>query len=274
MNELALFAGAGGGILASKLLGWNTIGAVEIEDYPRRVLLQRQEDGILPIFPIWDDVCTFDGRPWKRKVDILTGGFPCQDISPAKTNNGGKALGIEGEKSGLWKEYKRIIGEIEPPFVFAENSSHLRTKGLVTVLKDLDEMGYNARWCVLGAGDFKANHQRDRMWILAYSNDLCQPASFINDETQRLSESERFREEITYSDFTQCKRRRLSSGREEKYPNSGLGSWWKDTSYLDGMDDGVAHRMDRLKAIGNGQVPLVAAGAFKLLSRGIEIKNV
>jgi len=81
MNELALFAGAGGGILGGHLLGWRTVAAVEIEDYPRRVLLQRQADGFLPRFPIWDDICTFDGKPWRGKVDVISGGFPCQDIS-------------------------------------------------------------------------------------------------------------------------------------------------------------------------------------------------
>ena len=94
MNELALFAGAGGGLLASKLLGWSTVGAVEIEQYPRDILMRRQEDGHLEPFPIWDDVCTFDGRPWRGAVDVVSGGFPCQDISSA-----GKGAGLSGERS-------------------------------------------------------------------------------------------------------------------------------------------------------------------------------
>jgi len=81
MNELALFGGAGGGILGGKLLEWNTVGAVEIEEYPRKILLQRQRDGIFTPFPIWDDIKTFNGKPWKGAVDIISGGFPCQDIS-------------------------------------------------------------------------------------------------------------------------------------------------------------------------------------------------
>ena len=83
MRELHLFAGAGGGILGGMLLGHTTVCAVEIEPYCRQVLLQRQRDGILPKFPIWDDVCTFDGKTWRGKVDIVAGGFPCQDISSA-----------------------------------------------------------------------------------------------------------------------------------------------------------------------------------------------
>src|ERR1043166_7098544 len=102
LRELALFAGAGGGLLGSRLCGWRTVCAVEIDDYCRRVLLQRQRDGMLDKFPIWDDVRTFDGRPWRGCVDIVTGGFPCQDISSA-----GKGAGIDGEKSGLWREFSR-----------------------------------------------------------------------------------------------------------------------------------------------------------------------
>ena len=104
MNELHLFAGAGGGILGSKILGHRTVCAVEIEEYPRKVLLQRQRDGILPWFPIWDDICTFDGTPWRGIVDIVAGGFPCQDISSA-----GKGAGIEGKRSGLWGEMARVV---------------------------------------------------------------------------------------------------------------------------------------------------------------------
>jgi DNA (cytosine-5)-methyltransferase 1 len=83
VNELALFAGAGGGILGGKLLGWRTVCAVEREPYAASVLVARQNDGFLPPFPIWDDVCTFDGRPWRGRVDVVSGGFPCQDISAA-----------------------------------------------------------------------------------------------------------------------------------------------------------------------------------------------
>lgn len=83
MYELALFAGAGGGILGGKLLGWRTVCAVELDAYARRVLLARQRDGCLEPFPIWDDVRTFDGKPWSGKIDVISGGFPCQDISCA-----------------------------------------------------------------------------------------------------------------------------------------------------------------------------------------------
>ncbi|MHA5404936.1 DNA cytosine methyltransferase [Pseudomonas aeruginosa] len=166
MNELALFSGAGGGILGGHLLGWRTVCAVEFESYAASVLAARQNDGLLPPFPIWDDVRTFDGRPWRGLVDVVSGGFPCQDISAA-----GNGAGIDGERSGLWREMARIVGEVRPRFVFVENSPLLVRRGLAVVLGDLTELGYDARWCVMGAADVGAPHQRDRIWIVAHTND-------------------------------------------------------------------------------------------------------
>ena len=239
LNELALFAGAGGGLLASKILRWNTVAACEIQEYPRRVIMQRQRDGLLEKFPIWDDVCTFDGRPWRGSVDVISGGFPCQDISAS-----GKGAGLAGARSGLWKQYKRIIKQIQPGFVFAENSPMLRTRGLATVIKDLTGMGYHVRWCVLGAGDIGANHHRDRMWILAHTNGA------------------------------QFKRGRVPVGGATQYAvadNTGKRfKRWPPTSRIHRADDGVANRLDRLKAIGNGQVPAVASTAWRILTNDLE----
>ena len=173
MYELALFAGAGGGILGGKLCGFDCIGAVEIEKYPREILLQRQRDGILPEFPIWDDVTTFRidnpecNEYIKRLAElenlIITGGFPCQDISTA-----GKGAGIaEGTRSGLWGEMARIIGEIRPASVLVENSPALTIRGIDRVLGDLAQMGYDAQWGVLGANDVGAPHKRARIWIVS-----------------------------------------------------------------------------------------------------------
>ena len=102
MNELALFAGAGGGILGGHLLGWRTICAVEWEPYPASVLCARQNDGLLPPFPIWDDVQTFDGKPWRGIVDVVSGGFPCQDISAAGA--GGVLLEAKVQCGNTWQE--------------------------------------------------------------------------------------------------------------------------------------------------------------------------
>jgi len=180
MNELALFAGAGGGILGGKLLGWRTVCAVERDAYAAQVLAQRQNDGLLEAFPIWSDVTTFDGKPWTGIVDVISGGFPCQDISVA-----GKGAGIAGERSGMWKEFLRIIRDIRPRFVFVENSPMLTSRGLGVVLGDLAEAGYDAEWTCLSAAEVGANHVRDRIWILGHSNDYGQvTAEVIRSATQ------------------------------------------------------------------------------------------
>lgn len=162
LTELALFAGAGGGVLGGHLLGWRTVCAVEYEPYAAAVLVQRQNDGILPPFLVWDNVQTFDGNPWRGVVDVISGGFPCQDISAA-----GKGAGLDGERSGLWSEMARIIREVRPRHVFVENSPMLTSRGLGRVLGDLAKMGFDAKWGVLGADEVGAPHIRKRIWIVA-----------------------------------------------------------------------------------------------------------
>jgi len=162
LRELALFAGAGGGILGGHLLGWRTVCAVEYNAYARSVLLARQNDGTLAPFPVWDDVCTFDGKPWRGLVDVVSGGFPCQDISAA-----GKGAGLDGARSGLWCEMARIIREVRPRYVFVENSPMLTSRGLGVVLGDLAAMGFDAEWGVISAADTDAPHLRERIWIVA-----------------------------------------------------------------------------------------------------------
>ena len=155
MKELHLFAGAGGGILGGQLLGHTCIGAVESDPHAQAVLRARQADGCLPHFPIWGDVRTFNGLPWRGIVDVVCGGFPCQDISSA-----GKGAGITGERSGLWVHMARIISEVQPQFIFAENSPLLVGRGLTTVLCDLASLGYDARWGILGADDCGGHQDR------------------------------------------------------------------------------------------------------------------
>lgn len=161
MNVLELFAGAGGGIYGGLLLGHTPVCAVELVAKNRELLLQRQRDGVFPRFPVWDDVRTFSGHPWRGVVDVVSGGFPCTDISAA-----GKGAGIDGEQSGLWREMARIVCEVRPRYVFVENSPMLITRGLGRVLGDLAALGYDCRWTCLSAADCGAPHKRDRIWIL------------------------------------------------------------------------------------------------------------
>ena len=250
MNELALFAGAGGGILGGKLLGWRTVCAVEFAAYPRRVLLARQRDGLLPRFPIWDDVTTFDGRPWRGRVDVVSGGFPCQDISAA-----GRGAGISGERSGLWAEMARIIGEVQPSFVFVENSPMLTSRGLGVVLGDLSSLGYDARWGIVGAIDAGAPHERERIWIVADSRQNGRlRGGLVPDEHRQKRERG---DETIWS----AHRKRI----EVFSQNREIPEWWLSEPSVDGMADGVADQVDRLAAIGNGQVPAVVKLAWEIL---------
>jgi len=274
MNELALFAGAGGGILGGHLLGWRTVCAVEWEPYPASVLVARQNDGLLPPFPVWDDVQTFDGRPWRGIVDVVSGGFPCQDISAA-----GRGEGIDGERSGMWREMARVIHEVGPRFVFVENSPMLTSRGLGVVLGDLASMGFDARWGVLGAVHVGAPHLRERIWIRAERRNLLQHAE--NNGIGRGSEQQEGTPKAQGNvDNTRDLR---SCGKEanEELGGNGFafssvgGKWWErepestprtTQPELGGVAYGVADRVDRLKAIGNGQVPLVAATAWQKLT--------
>ncbi|AWV87782.1 DNA cytosine methyltransferase [Acinetobacter radioresistens] len=305
---MALFAGAGGGILGSHLLGWNTVCAVERDAYAAQVLAQRQNDGILAPFPIWSDITTFDGKPWRGIIDVISGGFPCQDISSA-----GKGAGINGERSGLWTEMARIIGEVRPRYVFVENSPMLVSRGLTRVISDLAEMGYDAQWARFSASNFGAPHQRDRIWIVAHTQSYGLP---IEDFTKRFStqitrtgngsqyvaNTESIR--LEQAGESQCSSTKRFTGSCDEFPNSNrLGrkqveqritggapnqgqageveygcsprgrEWWSVEPRLGRVADGVAHRVDRLKAIGNGQVPVVAKEAFEFLANSHAIEE-
>jgi len=277
MNELALFAGAGGGILAGHLLGWRTVCAVEWNAYAAGVLVARQNDGLFPPFPIWDDVQTFDGRPWRGRIDVVSGGFPCQDISVA-----GKGAGIDGERSGMWRHMARIIREVEPRFVFVENSPALTFRGIDRVLGDLAAMGYNAEWGVLGACDAGAPHKRERIWIVADADGGivgANPRRFpVGGEEHKAGNNASGCGEGKELADTNSKRQR--GGRiavvedANDADNSGVCAggrtarrnlWWGSEPDVGRVAHGVAARVDRLKAIGNGQVPAVARLAWETL---------
>jgi len=272
MNELALFAGAGGGILGGHLLGWRTVCAVEWEPYAACVLAARQNDGILQDFPIWDDVQTFDGKTWAGRIDVVSGGFPCQDISAA-----GRGAGIEGTRSGMWFHMARIIGEVRPRYVYVENSPVLTSRGLHRVLGDLAALGFDARWGVVSAANVGAPHKRDRIWILANStssrghegrlqisrSDQCSFESRPSIELVQPSGSSAF---MADPNSTQCQGNKRAEREPAQYSDTCGAGWWDVEPDVGRVAHGVAARVDRLKAIGNGQVPAVAATAWRLLN--------
>lgn len=242
MRELALFAGAGGGILGGHILGWRTVCAVERDAYAASILVARQNDKTLPIFPIWSDVTTFNARRWRGRVDIITGGFPCQDISLA-----GKGAGLDGTRSGLWSEFARIIRDIRPNFVFVENSPQLTNRGLHRVLNDFSKMGYNAKWLVLGADDLQAPQHRKRIWILASDT-----FKVGRGKIEKYSPKYPFKSNIW----------------QRKEFNSLLDTcpiWQSPKRGFDVMVDGFPQFVDEFAALGNAQVPIVAAAAYSIL---------
>ena len=246
MNELALFAGAGGGILGGKLLGWRTVCAVERDAYAAQVLAARQNDGSLPAFPIWSDVRSFDGRPWRGIVDVVSGGFPCQDISKA-----GNGAGIVlGSRSGLWVEMARIIREVRPQYAFLENSPAITSRGMDIVLGDLAEMGFDAQWGVFSACAQGAPHTRERMFVVA------------NSRCDRSQAGKR----IEGTPPGEWSRGGRSPEQGPIRGNSGRHPWMDTEPDVDRVADGMANKLDRVKSIGNGQVPLVAAAAWRILT--------
>jgi len=244
LREMHLFAGAGGGLLGAILLGHTCVCAVEIEPYCREVLFQRQRDGILPKFPIWDNVKTFRGEPWRGLVDVVCSGFPCTDISSARTNSNvnGVQRGLDGEHSGLWREARRVIHEVRPTYVRIENSPNLRTRGLVEILQDLDAMGYDTARGVLGPRMFGADHYRNRMWIVGM---------------------------LANANQAQRERGSVSGRVHQEHADISRANWWKDQPGMERVAHGMAHWMDRLEAIGNGEVPAVDVVAWETLSQAL-----
>jgi DNA (cytosine-5)-methyltransferase 1 len=161
INGLDLFSGIGG--IALALHPWvQTVAYCEIEKYPQKVLLKNMENGNLDTAPIYPDVTTLKGKDLEHRIDIITGGFPCQDISVA-----GHGAGLAGERSGLFFEIVRLARELRPTFIFLENVPAITTRGGCAVVAELTKIGYDCRWTTLSAKAVGANHKRERWWLLA-----------------------------------------------------------------------------------------------------------
>lgn len=223
--------------------------------------MQRQNDGILSPFPIWDDVRTFDGTSWRGIVDVVSGGFPCQDISAA-----GKGAGLSGTKSSLWFEQFRIICEVRPRIAFVENSPLLTVRGIATILGSLAAMGFDAEWGVLGADDAGSPHIRKRIWILAYAS---------SEQRERESKSGEFKfssvigndgPKKTMADTAKQLRTQQRRTSPLSRWNIQRTRWWETEPEVGRVVDGMAYRLDQLRALGDGQVPAVVQLAWKILN--------
>ena len=236
MRELSLFTGCGGGLYASRILGWRTVAMCERDPYCQDVLRARQQDGTFDMCPIFDDVFSLDGTPWRGRVDVLTGGFPCQPFSVA-----GRRLAGEDPRDG-WPHTARLIGEVRPAIAFLENVPGLLTadhgRYFGRILSDLAAIGYDACWTVLGAADVGAPHRRERLWIYAYLPNALRAG------LQGLRRAEREQAQNAISSFE---------------------GWWADEPDVGRVAHGVARRGDRLRALGNGQCPQSAVAAFLYL---------
>lgn len=262
-----LFAGIGGFSLGFERAGMECKWHVEIEPYCQKVLRKHW-----PNCGEWDDVRTFPPSPTEDwSVDVICGGFPCQDIS-----NAGKRAGIDGERSGLWRDMCRVVRALRPRVVVVENVAAILGRGLDRVLGDLAEIGYDAEWDCIPAAAVGAPHIRDRLFIHAYANNSSKKrqrrnsgkvlpdekpirshgvCSFLSDhivnglQGQRQTESsERERDEIIAR----------SAVAGSYCITDEFRSWWKTESGMGRVADGVSNRVDRLRGLGNAVVPQVA----------------
>lgn len=287
-TEISLFSGAGGGLLGTThLLGWRTVCYVEWDKYAVEVLKARIRDGYLHDAPIWDDAFTFDGRPWAGLVDVVTAGFPCQPFSVA-----GKGLAEHDPRNG-WPAVIRILREVRPRYALLENVAGLLSKPYIRrILGDLAEAGFDIEHDCITAAEVGANHKRERLWFIAHAQggarDLSEELDVPDATIKGLEGSEpegntltdgrpaQFRGEVadTHSlllgergeqdDPARPRGQRDDLGGREAQDVSG--AWWAVEPELGRVADGVAHRVDRLRAIGNGQVPAVVREAWNRLS--------
>lgn len=253
MRVLDLFSGIGGFSLGLERAGMRTVAFCECEDFPRRVLAKHW-----PGVPIYDDVRTLTADALARDgiaADVICGGFPCQDISSA-----GKGAGLAGERSGLWREYARLIGELRPRYVIVENVAALLGRGLGTVLGDLAALGYDAEWHCIPAAAVGAPHRRDRIWIVAYPDNAgCERA--------RQAQSTRRQPDVEFAwngaDVADANGPRLAlwemlGGNDgEEQPTAFGSDWWRTEPNVGRVADGVPDRVDRVKALGNAVVPQI-----------------
>jgi DNA (cytosine-5)-methyltransferase 1 len=259
MNVLDLFSGIGGFSLGLERAGMKTVAFCEIDKKARQVLKKHWPD-----VPIFDDVKTLTKEKLDEQtitVDVICGGFPCQDISLA-----GQGAGLAGERSGLWFQFHRLIEEIRPSWVIIENVSALRSRGLDQVLRSLSQIGYDAEWHCITASAVGAPHQRDRIWIVAYSNRDGEWAGDGSEQPkgntagQRISDSSSLGIKGMVANALRQRLEgqwKISGGISEEQQNISDSCWWAIEPAMGRVAYGIPGRVDRLKQLGNAVVPQI-----------------
>ncbi len=254
MNVLDLFSGIGGFSLGLERAGMRTVAFCEIDPFCRRVLAKHW-----PNVPCYDDVRTLTAGRLRAdgiSVDVICGGFPCQDISRA-----GQKVGITGHRSGLWSEYARIIGEVRPRYVIVENVSDLLSRGLADVLGDLAALGFDAEWDCVPAAAVGAPHLRDRLWIVAYADRQGEPTIPVDAKASRElvpDDAGGTRRGWSFAD-SRCHHaeRRAQEPHRRLRISLGERSGWASEPDVGRVAHGVPARVDRLKGLGNAVVPQI-----------------
>jgi len=258
VKVLDLFAGIGGFTIGLERAGFETAAFCEIDPYAQKVLRKNW-----PGVPIYDDVRTITAERLASDgigVDVITGGFPCQDISVS-----GNQAGIQdGTRSGLWSECARLLGDIRPKYAIFENVTNLLNghggDWFKRVLWDISALGYDAEWHCIPASELGAHHHRDRIWIVAYprgeyGRDNGQLATDQAQRTQSAIKSPAIRENVADANSAQCERRCLSSRIRAQYANVSGASGWETEPDVGRVANGIPSRSHRLKCLGNAVVP-------------------
>ncbi len=241
LNGLDLFSGIGG--LTIALNEWvKPIAYCEIDRYCQSVLLSRMVEQAIQQAPIWDDIKNFPSSEFMGHVDIIYGGFPCQDVSIAGTKKG-----LVGERSSLIFALLRVVREIKPQFVFLENVPQIIKLGGIEIIKEFNTLGMDCRWACFSAASCGASHKRDRWFLLAYNNS----------ESSGQTDSETEFDKTIRSSW-------LRSSRQTR-GNSSTSYWKESECPFFGMDDGLPYELDRAKSLGNAVVSEQAKEAFKIL---------
>lgn len=278
MNGLDLFSGIGG--LTVALVPWvKPVAYCENDRYAQAVLLSRMASGDIPIGPIWDDVRTLNGADLDC-IDIIYGGFPCQDISCA-----GNGAGLAGERSGLFFQIMRLVDEIRPSFIFLENVPAIATRGFDRVLSEITARGYDSRWCVLAAAEVGAPHLRKRWWLLAHAmRERREESSKPNGQESKVggscgNDTDGLRNALADAASSGCGQgdsHTGGSGEGAGSPEERRGfaepCGWAAEPDVSRVAHGIPARVDRLRGIGNAVVPLQARTAFARLS-GLEAER-